>query len=112
MSAYLTLAHVVKSYDGTANAVDHVSLEIVRGEFVTLLGPSGSGKTTTLMLLAGFETPSSGTNLIHLKPWQRNIDGVPELRAVSPYDGRKERRLSAAHAAHACRRRGSEPTCM
>jgi putative spermidine/putrescine transport system ATP-binding protein len=45
---------------GGFSALDDVSLTIGRGEFVTLLGPSGSGKTTFLMILAGFEAPSSG----------------------------------------------------
>ena len=46
--AYLRLREVAKSYDGKTNAVDDVSIDIERGEFVTFLGPSGSGKTTTL----------------------------------------------------------------
>jgi ABC-type Fe3+/spermidine/putrescine transport system ATPase subunit len=49
---------VGKTYDGVARVVDHLDLDIRRGEFLTLLGPSGSGKTTTLMMLAGFETPT------------------------------------------------------
>ena len=50
--AYLRLRQVAKSYDGRSNAVDDVSLDVGRGEFVTLLGPSGSGKTTTLLMIA------------------------------------------------------------
>src|SRR3546814_5962919 len=44
---------------GSAAAVAALDLAIGRGEFLTLLGPSGSGKTTTLMMLAGFETPNA-----------------------------------------------------
>ncbi len=88
---YLTLARVVKSYDSAVNAVDDVSLAIARGEFVTLLGPSGSGKTTTLILIAGFETPTSGSimlaghDLVRLKPWQRNIGMVFQNYALFPH---------------------------
>ena len=42
-------------------AVDSTSLEVEKGELVTFLGPSGCGKTTTLRMVAGFETPTSGT---------------------------------------------------
>ncbi|WP_438745773.1 ABC transporter ATP-binding protein [Bradyrhizobium sp. U531] len=45
---------------GSVKAVDGVSLSIEAGEFVALLGASGSGKSTLLMMIAGFETPSSG----------------------------------------------------
>ncbi|MBB5874172.1 iron(III) transport system ATP-binding protein [Allocatelliglobosispora scoriae] len=45
---------------GTVTAVDHVSLDVAPGEFITLLGPSGCGKTTTLRIVAGFEESSSG----------------------------------------------------
>jgi putative spermidine/putrescine transport system ATP-binding protein len=51
---------VRKSYDGKADAVRALNLEVATGEFLTLLGPSGSGKTTTLMMLAGFEQPTEG----------------------------------------------------
>ena len=46
---------------GPHPAVDGVSLSAGRGELMTLLGPSGCGKTTTLRLIAGFESPDSGT---------------------------------------------------
>jgi putative ABC transport system ATP-binding protein len=54
---------VVKTYpmvDGGFTAIDHVSLEITRGEFVAVVGRSGSGKTTLLNLLAGIDRPTSG----------------------------------------------------
>jgi iron(III) transport system ATP-binding protein len=50
---------------GNVYAVDDVSLDIYAGEFLTLLGPSGCGKTTTLRLIAGFESPSSGRILLN-----------------------------------------------
>lgn len=50
---------------GDQVAVDNISFDVAEGEFVTLLGPSGSGKTTTLMMVAGFEQPSSGSIELH-----------------------------------------------
>jgi ABC-type bacteriocin/lantibiotic exporter with double-glycine peptidase domain len=49
--------HIEKSFDGETLVIKDLNLDIFEGEFLTLLGPSGSGKTTTLMMLAGFETP-------------------------------------------------------
>ena len=51
---------VDKSYEGKVLVVKDLNLDIKEGEFVTMLGPSGSGKTTCLLLLAGFETPTTG----------------------------------------------------
>ncbi|MBW2031825.1 MAG: ATP-binding cassette domain-containing protein [Deltaproteobacteria bacterium] len=48
-------------YFGELCAVDHINLEILRGEILGLLGPNGAGKTTTLRMLTGFLRPSSGT---------------------------------------------------
>ncbi|MCC7450445.1 MAG: ABC transporter ATP-binding protein [Anaerolineae bacterium] len=58
---------------GMVTAVDHVSLNIRQGEFVTLLGPSGCGKTTTLRLIAGFEAPTHGRILLD----ERDITAQP-----------------------------------
>lgn len=55
---------VVKSYDGKGLVIKELNLQVHRGEFLSLLGPSGSGKTTALMMLAGFEQPTSGRILI------------------------------------------------
>ena len=82
---------VEKSYDGITRVVDDLDLDIERGEFLTLLGPSGSGKTTTLMLLAGFETPTGGQILLegkslsHMPPHQRNIGMVFQNYALFPH---------------------------
>jgi putative spermidine/putrescine transport system ATP-binding protein len=88
---YLCLRNVVKTYDGKSNAVDDVSIEIERGEFITFLGPSGSGKTTTLMMIAGFETPTQGTielagrDLSLARPYERNIGMVFQNYALFPH---------------------------
>ena len=64
---------VQKTYDGEQLVVRQLDLDIHRGEFLSLLGPSGSGKTTTLMMLAGFESPTSGDILLD----GRHITGTP-----------------------------------
>ena len=53
MQPYVRFDHVRRSFDGRVDVVRDVTLDVARGEFLTLLGPSGSGKTTTLMMLAG-----------------------------------------------------------
>jgi len=64
---FLILNNLVKVFgtgEKVVNAVDHVDLEVKKGDLVTLLGPSGCGKTTTLRMIAGFELPTSGS--IHI----------------------------------------------
>jgi len=60
---FLELDEVTK-YFGRVTAVDHVSLAVEQGEFLTLLGPSGCGKTTMLRMIAGFEIPNEGNILL------------------------------------------------
>jgi len=84
-------AAVCKTYDGVTRVVDRLDLDIERGEFLTLLGPSGSGKTTTLMMLAGFETPTEGEILLEgnplskLPPYRRAIGMVFQNYALFPH---------------------------
>ena len=54
----------VHKHYGDVVAVDGVDLDILDGEFFSLLGPSGSGKTTTLRMIAGFELPTAGRVLL------------------------------------------------
>ena len=63
----IRLSAVSKSYgtgEQAAIALDHVDLEVTRGEFVSLMGPSGSGKTTLLNIIAGLDVPDSGRVLL------------------------------------------------
>ncbi len=93
---YLVLKDVVKIFparggSGEVIAVDHVNIEIEKGELVTLLGPSGCGKTTTLRLIAGFEFPSQGTirldgQVINQEPpHKRNMSMVFQSYAIFPH---------------------------
>ncbi|MFZ5541419.1 MAG: ABC transporter ATP-binding protein [Pseudomonadota bacterium] len=74
--SFVAFERVCKTYDGVANVVDALDLEIAEGEFLSLLGPSGSGKTTTLMMLAGFERPTAG----HIRLRGKPIDALPPYR--------------------------------
>ena len=65
---FVRFDRIDKSYDGEVLVVKNLNLNIAKGEFVTMLGPSGSGKTTTLMMLAGFETPTNGEIFLEDKP--------------------------------------------
>lgn len=95
-STHATFRDVQKSYDGKTLIVKKLNLEIKQGEFLTMLGPSGSGKTTCLMMLAGFETVTSGDILIRDKsisripPHQRGIGMVFQNYALFPHMTVKE----------------------
>jgi spermidine/putrescine transport system ATP-binding protein len=86
----ISLKGVYKEF-GDFTAVDNFSLDIRRGEFVTLLGPSGCGKTTTLRMLAGFDIPTKGTitlngrDITSLPPYKRPINTVFQRYALFPY---------------------------
>jgi len=90
MPPLLALQGVTKRFSDFA-AVDDVSLDVGRGEFLTLLGPSGSGKTTLLMMVAGFVTPTSGEILANGKvmtstpPEKRNFGMVLQGYALFPH---------------------------
>ena len=76
---------------GDVTAVDNVSLEIEKGQFVTLLGPSGSGKTTILNMIAGFEEPTGGDIYVndrsvgYTPPFKRDIGMVFQNYALFPH---------------------------
>lgn len=67
MSVSLSLKNICRRYikdNEEFMAVNNVNLDVNPGEFLTFLGPSGCGKTTTLRMIAGFETPTSGQILV------------------------------------------------
>lgn len=86
----ISLVDVTKIFDKTFTAVDNVSLDIKRGEFVTLLGPSGCGKTTILRMIGGFDIPTSGKIMLgneeitNLPPYKRPINTVFQHYALFP----------------------------
>jgi len=84
------LERVTKRFSDVV-AVDAIDLEILAGEFFSLLGPSGCGKTTTLRMIGGFEEPSAGR--IHLggkdvtgePPYRRDVNTVFQSYALFPH---------------------------
>ncbi|CAM3084235.1 polyamine ABC transporter ATP-binding protein [Pseudomonas floridensis] len=86
----VSLCNLNKHY-GDFAAVDDISLDIQNGEFLTFLGSSGSGKSTTLSMLAGFETPSSGEilvdgqSLVNVPPHKRDIGMVFQRYSLFPH---------------------------
>ncbi|WP_201190480.1 ABC transporter ATP-binding protein [Pseudomonas fluorescens] len=81
----------LNKYYGEFAAVDNIALDIKEGEFLTFLGSSGSGKSTTLSMLAGFETPSSGEilvdgkSLVNVPPHKRDIGMVFQRYSLFPH---------------------------
>ena len=94
--ASIELKNLVKEYNnpdgsGIFRAVDDINLSIPQGQFITLLGPSGCGKTTTLRMIAGFETASSGdilldgTRINNVTPDKRDSAMVFQSYALFPH---------------------------
>lgn len=86
----IRLQNVSKAFGGK-QVLDNISLDIKKGEFVTLLGPSGCGKTTTLRLISGFTTPDSGTvymdgkDISGIPPYKRPLNTVFQRYALFPH---------------------------
>jgi iron(III) transport system ATP-binding protein len=85
------LTKTFPSQSAGVTAVDDVTLDVNPGEFITLLGPSGCGKTTTLRIVAGFETATSGHVLLdgapidHVPPQRRTMAMVFQSYALFPH---------------------------
>jgi len=94
--SFVKFDKVDKSYDGEILVVKDLNLDVPKGEFLTMLGPSGSGKTTVLMMLAGFETPTSGEIYLDgepissIPPNKRGIGMVFQNYALFPHMTVKE----------------------
>ena len=88
--AFLQIRDIVKDFGGH-KAVSHVSIDIAKGEIFALLGSSGCGKTTLLRMLAGFETPTSGSILLDgkdlagLPPYERPLNMMFQSYALFPH---------------------------
>ncbi len=86
----ILLENLSKHFAGV-KAVDDVNLEVKDGEFISLVGPSGCGKTTTLRLIAGLESPTSGEIYFDGKPvsrvpsGRRNVAMVFQSYAIYPH---------------------------
>lgn len=90
MDTILKLVNLIKIFNNQ-KVIKNISIDIKRGEFLTILGPSGCGKTTTLRMIAGFEKPTSGNILLdgqHIEnkePYELNINTVFQNYALFPH---------------------------
>ncbi|MBZ4663554.1 MAG: spermidine/putrescine transporter ATP-binding protein [Caloramator sp.] len=86
----LELNNITKIYEDNT-VIKNLNLYVRKNEFITLLGPSGCGKTTTLRLIGGFETPTSGKiyfegkDITNLPPYQRKVNTVFQKYALFPH---------------------------
>jgi spermidine/putrescine transport system ATP-binding protein len=86
----ISLVNVSKRY-GAVEAVRGISVDVHDGEFLSFIGPSGCGKTTTLRMIAGLETPTSGDIYFYgqrvttLKPWKRETPLVWQGFVLFPH---------------------------
>src|SRR6476659_653599 len=86
----LRLRRLTKEF-ANFTAVKSLDLDVPKGSFFALLGPSGCGKTTTLRMVAGLETPTSGSitlageDITHAKPYRRPVNTVFQSYALFPH---------------------------
>ena len=123
----IRLANCTMAFDDEV-VLDNIDLSIRDKEFLTLLGPSGCGKTTTLRIIGGFQTPTSGDLLFDgvrinaVPPYKRMINTVFQKYALFPHLNVYENMLSACvflkptkrARSSSCRRRRStseSPRC-
>jgi putative spermidine/putrescine transport system ATP-binding protein len=89
--AHIRIDKLTFDYGGERPAVDSLSFDIAKGEFIGLLGPSGCGKSTTLRMFAGLLAPTSGQiiiggeNIVSRPPWERNLGLVFQSYALFPH---------------------------
>jgi multiple sugar transport system ATP-binding protein len=89
--AEIVIRGATKSYDGHANAVDGIDLDVADGELLVLVGPSGCGKSTVLRMVAGLEEVTDGTiaigerDVTDLQPKDRDVAMVFQSYALYPH---------------------------
>jgi NitT/TauT family transport system ATP-binding protein len=114
LSPFLSIEGLNKSFDGKSNVLESIDLNVLEGDFISLIGPSGCGKSTVLKLIAGLIAPSAGAinfgqrdpplneSLSYvfqdatLLPWQTVIDNVALPLKIKGVD-KPTRLKTAAH---------------